>query len=188
MALPDLPDGVPIRTDRSQVVWSCPWYRVRRDDIHLPDGSAGQYNVVEVGPCVFVVPVTAAGEVVLIRHYRHTLGEWVWELPAGGCKPGVSLQESAEMELAEETGGRAGRWQALGAFFTSNGFTNEVAHLFIAWGVVLGESDRESAEILTIHPVPATDALEMVRTNQLQDGPSALALLLAEPFLRQGMC
>lgn len=184
MPEPGAPGAAPITPRASRIAWECPWYRVRQDVIRLPDGRDGQYNVVEVAPCVFIVPVTAEGAIVLIRHYRYTLDRWVWEIPAGGIRPGLAPQEAAAQELAEEIGGRAARWQALGAVFTSNGFTNEQAHLFIAWDVALGENAPEAAEVLTVHPTPSAEVFRRVRANQLQDGPSALALLLAEPFVR----
>jgi hypothetical protein len=74
--------------------------------------------------------------------------------------------------------------QALGEVFTFNGISNEVAHLYIAWDVELGAGRPESAEIITIHPTPVAQALHMAQTNQIQDAPSALALLRAAPYLK----
>ena len=74
----------PIKTLSSRIDWQSPYYRIRRDEIRLPDGSDGVYNVVESLPSVFIVPVTVDNQIVLIRNYRHTLQQWVWEVPAGG--------------------------------------------------------------------------------------------------------
>ncbi|MDQ7033274.1 MAG: hypothetical protein Q9P01_00100 [Anaerolineae bacterium] len=77
-------DSRPIQTVSSKIDWESPYYRIRRDDIRLQDGTAGVYNVLEIHDSVFVVPVLDDGRIVLIRNYRHTLSEWVWEVPAGG--------------------------------------------------------------------------------------------------------
>lgn len=63
----------PFQTLSSRTAWSCPWYRVRQDEIRLPDGQTAVYNVVEKPEAVWIIPVTADGEIVLIRTYRYTV-------------------------------------------------------------------------------------------------------------------
>jgi ADP-ribose pyrophosphatase len=174
----------PFRTVRSRIAWSCPWYRVREDVIVLPDGSEGVYNVVEHPGAVWIVPVTAAGEVVLLNHYRHTVDDWCWEVPAGGLKAGQQPSDAAREELAQEIGGRAQHWHYIGPFYGSNGISNEQGHIYLALGVVLGAPAHEPAEVIEIHRKPLAEALRMAQANEMSDGPSALALLLSVPYLR----
>lgn len=174
---------LPIQTLNSHTAFSCRWYSVRKDAVLFPDGKQGEYNVVDVIPCIFVVPVTPAGDIVLIRHYRHTLKQWVWEIPAGGIEE-QSRDETVIAELREEIGGVASHVSYLGEFFPSNGFSNEIAHLYVAWNVTLGEQQLESAEVITVHPTPLDQVLEMIHTNQLKDAPSALAILLAQSAIK----
>lgn len=170
----------PIRTIQSHVAFACPWYTVHHDAIILPDGRSGQYNVVDVPPCAFVVPVTAAGDIVLIRQYRYPIKQWVWEVPAGAIHPGETILQSAQSELREEIGGTSDKWQLLGQYQTANGRSNEVAHLYLATNVVLQhETAHEAAEILTVHSKPIAVVRDMIAQNKIQDGPSALAILLA---------
>lgn len=173
----------PIQTLSSRTAFSCRWYQVRKDAVVFPDGKHGEYNVVDVIPCIFVVPVTPQGEIVLIHHYRHTLKQWVWEIPAGGIE-NTTPDAAVRTELREEIGGEASKIEYLGEFFPSNGFSNEVAHLYVAWDVALGEQKLESAEAITVHPTSLDDALRMIRNNQLKDAPSALAILLTESRIR----
>ncbi len=63
----------PYQTTSSKMAWSCPWYSVRQDGIITPDGKPGQYNTIVVNPAVWVIPVTAVGEIVMIRTYRYTV-------------------------------------------------------------------------------------------------------------------
>jgi hypothetical protein len=56
----------PIGTVSSSIAWSCPWYNIRQDEILLPDGSSGTYNIVQKAPSVWIVPVTADGKIVLL--------------------------------------------------------------------------------------------------------------------------
>ena len=81
-----------------------PWIRVREDAVLRPDGEPGVYGVVEVrSPAVFVVPVTEAGEIVLVSVDRYSLGGLSWEVPAGGTD-GEETLAAAVRELREETG------------------------------------------------------------------------------------
>lgn len=174
----------PITAVSSTIAWTSPWYQVRQDKILLPDGSQGVFNVVEHPGAAWIVPVTTMGEIVLVRHYRYTVDDWCWEIPAGGIKDGLSLEETAISELKEEIGGTASAIQYFGRFYTSNGISNEVAHIFIASGVQLGEPKHEPAEVMEIHVIPIEKVLRMAHRNEISDGPSALALLLCEAKLR----
>ena len=168
----------PFQTVSSRIAWSCPWYRVRQDDIITPDGRPGVYNVVEKDDAVWIVPVTPEGEVLMVYQYRYTIDEWCWEVPAGSVKPGQSAEEAARAELREEVGGLGGQLDYIGRFFLANGICNEVGHIFLATGVATGETHHEAAEVMHVHRVPVARALAMARAGEITDGPSALALLL----------
>lgn len=173
----------PIQLLSSRIAFENPWYRVRQDSLIWPDGTHGTYNVVESAPCIFVVPVTAAGEIVLIHQYRYTTKRWVWEVPAGAVKPDQTHLEAAAMELREETGGVSEDFTFLGEYELANGRSNETAFLYVARNVVLGEMALESAEILSAHPTPIETVRQMLADNAIKDAPSALALHLALPLI-----
>jgi ADP-ribose pyrophosphatase len=173
----------PFQTTGAKRVWSCPWYSVRRDQIVLPGGVSGHYFVVEKGPAVWIVPTTATGELVLIRSYRHTVDDWCWEVPAGAVNNGHSLEATAVAELREEAGGTAAKLQYVGRFYPANGICDEVGHIFLATGVALAEPAHEPAEVMEVHRKPIAEVLQMARSGQISDGPSALAVLLCEPRL-----
>lgn len=169
----------------SRYLWTSRWYSLRQDEIVTPDGSRGTYTVVEHPGAVWVVPVTAAGQVVLEWQYRYTVQDWCWEVPAGGLLPGISAEEMAARELREEIGGTAGRLEHMAWFYTMNGIGTEVAHVYLARDVELGEPERESTELMEVRAVPIVEALRMARAGEITDGPSALALLLCEQQLRE---
>ena len=176
----------PYKTESSQIVWSCPWYSVRQDQIITPNGQPGQYNTVNIRPAVWVIPVTDAGEIILIYTYRYTVNDWCWEVVAGGLQDGKSLLETAVAELREEIGGVAQNWHYLGRFYTANGFCNEEGHYYLASGVQITQpTAREATEVMEIQAVPIPEALRMARAGDITDAPSVAALLIAEPRLQK---
>lgn len=182
-AKPKQPESSPFTTLSSHIAWSCPWYNIRQDEIHLPDGSLGTYNIVQKPPSVWIVPVTKDGNIILLRHYRYTVDAWCWEVPAGGIKEGQTPAEAAREELREEAGGRSADWTNIGPLYTANGISNEIGHIFLATNVILGRPEHEPAEILEIHQKPISEVLHMARNNLINDGSSALAILLCQNHL-----
>lgn len=165
------------------MVWRSPWYALREDQIRLPDGSEGIYTIVEKPDAVWIIPVTTEGKIALIWHYRYTVDKWFWEIPAGNIPDGASAMEAAQRELLEEIGGAAASLRQIAHFYTMNGIGTEAAHVFLAVDVTLGEPQREPTEVMEIHAFPMLNVLQMARDGKIEDAPSALALLLATPYL-----
>ena len=166
-------------------LWQSQWYNVQQDQVRTRDGHIFTYTVIEHPGAVWVVPITADGQVVLIRSYRYPVDDWCYEVPAGGLLPDLTPEEVAHRELLEEVGGTAAALHHVGQFYTSNGISNEVAYVYLAKDVELGESQPEPTELVEMHLVPVEQALRMAREGAITDGPSALALLWCEELLDQ---
>ena len=168
----------------SHFLWQSKWYNLRQDRLRTQDGHEFTYTVVDHPGAVWVVPVTAEGQVVLIRNYRHTVDDWCYEVPAGGLGPDGKPEDIARQELLEEVGGTAASLRYVGRFYTSNGISNEVAYVYLATGVELGKAQPEPTELMEMRLVPLEEALRMAREGEITDGPSALALLWCERLWR----
>ena len=170
----------------SQFLWQSRWYNLRQDRVRTQAGHEFTYTIVDHPGAVWVVPVTADGQVVLIRNYRHTIGEYCYEVPAGGMSPDLTPEKVACHELLEEVGGKAAELNFVGQFYTSNGISNEKAYVYLATGVELGEANREPTELIEMHLLPIEEAMRMARQGEIADGPIALALLWCEPKICPG--
>jgi ADP-ribose pyrophosphatase len=162
--------------------------RLREDRLHLPEKGEMNYAFVERGPAVIVVPVTSDGRMVLIRQFRHPVQEQCLEVPAGTVRDtqGLSLQEVAAKELAEEVGVTFERIESAGSFYSNPSLSDEECHVFIAFGVKFVQPPaREPGEEIRTFLVPVYEAITMARSGKMKTGPAALAALMAEPILRK---
>jgi len=119
----------------SEIVIETPHLRLRRDEIELADGqSIGSYYVRESRGFSVVFALTPDEHVVLVRQYKHGIGQAVLELPAGGIDIGETAEACAERELAEETGYVAGELplEHLGTFFFDPTGSTTRYHLYLA--------------------------------------------------------
>jgi ADP-ribose pyrophosphatase len=126
-----------------------------------------------------VVAVDDAGNVCLVRQYRHGVGDFLWEIPAGKLDPGEAPDACAVRELAEETGVSASRWTALGLFMPAPGIFSELIHLYLARDLCRGASKPDADEELELQWMPMAEAIERVLTGQWNDGKTAVGLLRA---------
>jgi ADP-ribose pyrophosphatase len=167
----------------SRVVYEGRVVTLRVDEITTPGGQIVTREVVEHPGAVVIIALDDDGLLYLVRQYRHALGRYLLELPAGGLEPGEEPLAGARRELREEVGLAADRWTALGSFFSSPGFANELLHVFLAEALVSGESDPDDDEDLSVvrYPLTAVPGL----AQDLCDAKSLAALYLLEAHRKQ---
>src|SRR5215218_10442004 len=89
----------------SEYLFKEPWLTVRKDKCELPNGKiVPSFYVNEYPDWVNAFALTEDGKVIMVKQYRHGIGEVGIELPGGVVEPGESWQKGMERELMEETG------------------------------------------------------------------------------------
>lgn len=121
-------------------------FSVAVESITTPKGGKLEAEVVRHPGSVVLLPVTEAGEVILVRQYRHAIGCWAWELPAGTLKKNEEPRNAAARECQEEIGLIPSRLDPLGAFFPTPGYCDEEMNFFKATGLREPGPDDEPAE------------------------------------------
>src|SRR4029453_8780722 len=106
----------------------------------MPGGGESVREVVRHPGAVAVVAVDDWERVVLLRQYRHPVGGYLWELPAGlRDEDGEPPLETAKRELAEEVLLAAEQWSLLTTHYSSPGFCDELVLVYLAEGLSRGD-------------------------------------------------
>jgi len=114
----------------------------------LADGSIADREVVVHRGAVALVPMVDENHVCLVRNDRHAVGETLLEVPAGTIDEGETPDQTAQRELAEETGYRAGRITRIRDWFVSPGVMTERMFLYLCEDLQPGPTDHQPDERL----------------------------------------
>jgi 8-oxo-dGDP phosphatase len=155
---------------------------VRTDTVRMPDEHDAKRTVVTHPGAVAVLALDDDQRVLMIRQYRHPVRHELWELPAGlRDADGESPVRTAQRELLEETGYRAREWHTLADYFTSPGFSTERIHIFLARGIEPvagnGYQRRDEEKFIVADWVPLDEAMRLVLTGKLHNGPAITGIL-----------
>jgi ADP-ribose pyrophosphatase len=159
---------------------------LRTDQVRMPEGDVAPRDVVEHPGAVAIVALDDAGQVLLIRQYRHPAGHLLWEIPAGlRDVPGEPPHRTGDRELREETGYTAGTWHVLTDCFTSPGISTERVIVYLARGLAkVPEAERgpplrhEEAHLESAW-VPLEQAVQLFLAGELHNGVTAVGILAA---------
>ena len=151
---------------------------LRVDTVGLSQGRTSTREIVEHGPAVAIVPLDESMNVLLVRQYRKAVDQALLEVPAGGMEDGEEPEVCARRELEEETGYSASRWERLGSFFTTPGFSDEEMHTFLATELTPGESHPDEDEVIEPVTVPLTSVRELIEKGEIRDAKTITSLLL----------
>lgn len=153
------------------------------ETVRLPNGHVADLEIMHHPGGAAVVAIDGRQRVCLLRQFRHAVGGWIWELPAGKLEPREPPLSTAQRELVEEAGVAAGEWQSLGDYVSSPGVFTETVKLFLARGLQAVNIAHEAAELIEIHWVPFGEACHRALSGDINDGKTALGLLRAQALL-----
>jgi 8-oxo-dGTP pyrophosphatase MutT (NUDIX family) len=170
-------------TDSKTLVYSGKIVELYLETVRLPNGALAQLEIVRHPGGAAVVALDRDNRVCLLHQYRHAVGGWVWELPAGKLDPGEPPFATAQRELAEEAGVHAARWEPLGKIISSPGVFTEVVHLFLARDLSSVPASAEEHEVFELHWVPLEEALAWAVSGELTDAKTLVGLFRARHLL-----
>ena len=167
------------------VAWTGRIFNVDRLRVELPDGRVAIRDVVRHPGAVAVVALTEDGRICLVRQYRTALGRVTVEIPAGKLAPGEDPLECATRELLEETGMSAEKVAFLTTIATSDGFCDELIHIYMATGLTFSRSEPDADEFINVDLVPLEELVDAVLDGRIEDAKTVVGALICDSVMHR---
>lgn len=171
-----------IRQLSRSVIYRGRVFNIERDRLRLSGGRTTTVEIVRHRGSVVLIPQPDRRHVILIRQYRHAIGRWIWELPAGSLEQGESAATAARRECAEEIGLVPQRIDRLAAYYPTPGFCDERMIFYRCYSLhppdrpVAGDWDEE----IRPRTFSFIEARRLVRRGQIVDMKTVVGLGLVE--------
>jgi len=183
----------------SKVAYRGPVFAITTDHVKEPSGKTVRRDIVRHSGSVVMMAVEGTNllsrrkkapktkcepRVLLVRQYRYTVNDFIWELPAGRIDEGEDELPAAKRELLEETGFTAERWKRVLFFYVSPGFLDETMAIYLAEGLKPGEAQPEEDESIAKRFFPLSQALRMVMRGAIRDAKTISSVLWLNQVVR----
>lgn len=153
-------------------------FRLDKENVTLGNGVNIDMDIIRHPGASAIVPLLKENTLLMIKQYRHAVGEFIWEIPAGTLDIDEAPIQCARRELVEETGYSADSWQDLGAIYPLPGYSDERIHLFLASDLTPARQHLDVDEVLEVHEVDFAKAIEMILKGEIRDAKTIAALLI----------
>ena len=150
--------------------------KLNLEQVELPNGQQCELEIIHHPGGVGILALDNQGRICLLRQFRHALGGWLWEIPAGKREPGEAPIKTAARELMEEAGMQASELVPLGEMVPSPGVLTEVVHLYLARGLTPVAQAHEPHEVIEVHWLEQSKLEAMVRAGEINDAKTVCAL------------
>ena len=138
-------------------------------------------EIVRHAGSVVIAAMPSPGAVILVRQYRHPVGDHIWELPAGSIDPGEDAETAAKRECHEELGLIAGEAERLGEVWPLPGYCTEHMTFFRMTdlrtpGAEDAEAHQDEDEQIETQVFTLEQVRHMVRSGEIKDLKTAAVL------------
>jgi len=150
----------------------------------LPNGIELDLAVIRHPGAAAIVALDDRGQIAMLSQYRHAIGGYLWEVPAGCRNPMESPLQCAQRELAEEAGLSARRWDHLGSIVTIPSFCDERIELYLARELDNASGTPDADEVIRVERRTLSEAMAMIRSGDIVDAKTIAALYRSRDLLQ----
>jgi len=165
------------RVVSSEMLYKGKLLNLRLDEVLLSGGRRVRREIVVHPGASAILPIVEPGKILMVRQYRHPVGEVLLEIPAGTLKPGEDPMACAARELEEETGYRAGKLAHLATIYPAPGYSSEILHIYLARDLRRGVQAPEMNEDISIVEMSIDQVLDGIRGGRVKDSKTIVAIL-----------
>lgn len=170
------------KTMKCERVYEGKILNLRIDTVELPEKKYSKREIIEHPGGVGIIPVTDDNCVILIKQYRKAVDRFLLEIPAGKLEVNEEPRQTAIRELKEETGYKAENLKYLLEFYTSPGYCNEKIYLFLASGLIEGETKLDDGEYCDIEKYNIEELVKMIDRGEIIDSKTIIGINLAKEY------
>ncbi|AYD46867.1 NUDIX hydrolase [Arachidicoccus soli] len=163
-------DNLKWKTLSSEYLFKDTWLTARKDRCERADGKiVDPYYVFEFPEWVTALAITEDEKIILVKQYRHALGEVGLELP-GGCVDATdaNFEDAIRRELLEETGYAFESVHSLGRTSANPSTNSNLMHMFVATGgKKIQEQDLDENEEIEILEVSLEEFFQLLEEKRM---------------------
>ncbi len=167
------------KTIDSEIIYKGAILNLRKDKVEVLNGTSYR-EIIEHNGGAVILAMKDDGTVVMVKQYRKAQDRIMLEVPAGKIDLGEEPEVAAKRELKEETGYTAKNIRLLTEMMPTPGYSEEILYIYLATGLIAGETDFDENEAIDIIEYSINDLSNMVMSGEIQDGKSQVAILMAK--------
>jgi ADP-ribose pyrophosphatase len=149
-------------------------FRIGAYLVEMPDGKQTTYYIRQSQPFAIVIPVLDNGDLVMVTQHRIGAERTSLEFPMGEVA-GKDADAAAPVELKEETGYTADRFERIAEFYLSPGWSTQVGRIFVATGLSPGEQELEEFEHIEVEIVSPSRIPSLLADGTIFDASTIVA-------------
>lgn len=166
-----------------KVIFQTNLFTLKDIDIEF-DHKKVTYQILEKSDTSLIVPINENGELILVKEYFCAIDEYQLGLPKGKIDESHDDSTTANKELQEEIGFKAGKLDKLGTLTMSPGYLTQKTHIFLARDLTESKLDGDEEETLEVIYYPFNKFEELIDQGKLTEARMIAALYLARRFLK----
>lgn len=166
-----------------KVIFKTKLFTIKDIVLQLGSGEQVTYQIIEKRDTALIVPITNEGNLVLVKEYFYAIDEYQIGLPKGRIEGGENELDTANKELREEIGYKAGKLNKLGVLTMSPGYLTQKTNVFLARDLTESKIKGDEPEELEIIEHPFSKFEELIDQGKLTEARMTAALFMARKFL-----
>ena len=175
-------------TNKSEFVIDNKWLKVRADKCTMPGGRIVEpYYVLEYPNWINVFGITTENKVVLVKMYRHGIGQTVVELPSGTIEStDKSPMAAAKRELLEETGYTSDNFIQTGVVSPNPSNHKNLTYCFLAMDLKQVSNPKlDDTEEIETQLISLDKSIEMLKNGKFLQAMHVSSVYYAMNYLHK---